>query len=471
MRGTGPAPTSVAQAITGDEGDIVAAEERGEKGRSHAELTYRWDEVADQYESLLPEARRRPVSPRRVVANTAIYQHGTSGSATATRAARRGAARTSTTSRCARCAPAAPAAPSSRAQRTGGRALGPVAGTARAAGGRPARVAVQHRPARAGPQAPARRPRRHGRSSTRTCSTGSSRRTSGCWCRAACAPPTGSSPSRSTRRESLRRMAPGTDVRVVTWAHPGGSDGPGAVPGPQGRAHGRRHRAGEEPGARDRGGRRAAGGHRRRPRAAGDRSGRPGRGGGARPRWPPPILAARGPRARPTCRPRSSTRRTRSSWLLLQPSYDEGFGLPLVEAAQHGLPVVHSGRGAMSRVLPEIDAHGVDAAALRRRDGAAARRAGLVGRRRRRCGPRGRVRPGRLPCGRRGCRRSTCCPRPRDRPPLLDLHDLGLTGRPATSRGPARMAAALLELDGPGSYDIAVTSAAPPEDLSPAAGS
>ncbi len=53
-----------------------------------------------------------------------------------------------------------------------------------------------------------------------------------------------------------------------------------------------------------------------------------------------------------------------SSWLLLQPSYDEGFGLPLVEAARHGLPVVHSGRGAMPRVLPEVDAHGVTSGAL-----------------------------------------------------------------------------------------------------------
>ncbi len=48
-----------------------------------------------------------------------------------------------------------------------------------------------------------------------------------------------------------------------------------------------------------------------------------------------------------------------SSWVLLQPSYDEGFGLPLVEAARHGLPAVHSGRGAMPSVLREVDAGGV----------------------------------------------------------------------------------------------------------------
>jgi glycosyltransferase involved in cell wall biosynthesis len=53
-----------------------------------------------------------------------------------------------------------------------------------------------------------------------------------------------------------------------------------------------------------------------------------------------------------------------SSWLLLQPSYDEGFGLPLVEAAGHGLPSVHSGRGAMPSVLPEVDAGGVTPEAL-----------------------------------------------------------------------------------------------------------
>jgi glycosyltransferase involved in cell wall biosynthesis len=48
-----------------------------------------------------------------------------------------------------------------------------------------------------------------------------------------------------------------------------------------------------------------------------------------------------------------------SSWVLLQPSHDEGFGLPLVEAARHGLPVVHSGRGPMSEIAADGDAGGI----------------------------------------------------------------------------------------------------------------
>jgi glycosyltransferase involved in cell wall biosynthesis len=47
-----------------------------------------------------------------------------------------------------------------------------------------------------------------------------------------------------------------------------------------------------------------------------------------------------------------------SAWVLLQPSLNEGYGLPLVEAAQRGLPVVHSGCGAMSEVLPFCSAGG-----------------------------------------------------------------------------------------------------------------
>ena len=53
-----------------------------------------------------------------------------------------------------------------------------------------------------------------------------------------------------------------------------------------------------------------------------------------------------------------------SSWLLLQPSHDEGFGLPLIEAAARRLPVVHSGRGSMPELVPEVDARGIDAEAF-----------------------------------------------------------------------------------------------------------
>jgi glycosyltransferase involved in cell wall biosynthesis len=41
-----------------------------------------------------------------------------------------------------------------------------------------------------------------------------------------------------------------------------------------------------------------------------------------------------------------------SAWLLMQPSINEGYGLPLVEAAEHGLPAIHSGAGAMTEVAP-----------------------------------------------------------------------------------------------------------------------
>jgi glycosyltransferase involved in cell wall biosynthesis len=41
----------------------------------------------------------------------------------------------------------------------------------------------------------------------------------------------------------------------------------------------------------------------------------------------------------------------REAWALLHPSLDEGFGLPLLEAAGHALPAVHSGRGAMPEVI------------------------------------------------------------------------------------------------------------------------
>lgn len=47
-----------------------------------------------------------------------------------------------------------------------------------------------------------------------------------------------------------------------------------------------------------------------------------------------------------------------SAWCLLQPSLNEGFGLPVVEACQWGLPVVHSGAGALTEVMPSASAQG-----------------------------------------------------------------------------------------------------------------
>jgi glycosyltransferase involved in cell wall biosynthesis len=41
-----------------------------------------------------------------------------------------------------------------------------------------------------------------------------------------------------------------------------------------------------------------------------------------------------------------------SSWVVMQPSINEGYGLPLVEAAEHGIPTIHSGAGAMKEVAP-----------------------------------------------------------------------------------------------------------------------
>ena len=53
-----------------------------------------------------------------------------------------------------------------------------------------------------------------------------------------------------------------------------------------------------------------------------------------------------------------------SAWVLLQPSVNEGYGLPLIEAAQRGLPVVHTGAGAMEEVLPESSVGSTDSSAL-----------------------------------------------------------------------------------------------------------
>ncbi len=158
----------------------------------------------------------------------------------------------------------------------------------------------------------------------------------------------------------LRRMSPGTDVRVVSWAHPGGATT--RVPFPERKVvlmvgatdpvknqvrgieavAGLRGSTGADLGLRVIG---PAGRAEREVRAA---------------------LSAADPRGTWTSRETDVPADVldsayASSWLLLQPSYDEGFGLPLVEAARHGLPVVHSGRGAMPRVLPEVDAHGVGA--------------------------------------------------------------------------------------------------------------
>lgn len=41
-----------------------------------------------------------------------------------------------------------------------------------------------------------------------------------------------------------------------------------------------------------------------------------------------------------------------TSSLLIHPAFDEGFGLPLLEAAARGMPVIHSGRGGMPEVVP-----------------------------------------------------------------------------------------------------------------------
>jgi glycosyltransferase involved in cell wall biosynthesis len=46
------APSELAAVVLADEADPAAAEERGEKARSHAERTYRWDEVAADYADL-----------------------------------------------------------------------------------------------------------------------------------------------------------------------------------------------------------------------------------------------------------------------------------------------------------------------------------------------------------------------------------------------------------------------------------
>jgi len=56
-----------------------------------------------------------------------------------------------------------------------------------------------------------------------------------------------------------------------------------------------------------------------------------------------------------------------SAWVLVQASLHEGYGLPLVEAAQLGLPVVHSGREGMVDILPESSVQSVSAEAFTER--------------------------------------------------------------------------------------------------------
>lgn len=50
---------SVAEAVQADDADPDGAEERGKLGRDHVSVAYRWDEVADQYESMLVEIATR----------------------------------------------------------------------------------------------------------------------------------------------------------------------------------------------------------------------------------------------------------------------------------------------------------------------------------------------------------------------------------------------------------------------------
>lgn len=50
----------------------------------------------------------------------------------------------------------------------------------------------------------------------------------------------------------------------------------------------------------------------------------------------------------------------RDASALLHPALDEGFGLPLLEAASFALPIVHTGRGPMAEVVPQMNAGSVD---------------------------------------------------------------------------------------------------------------
>jgi glycosyltransferase involved in cell wall biosynthesis len=50
--------------------------------------------------------------------------------------------------------------------------------------------------------------------------------------------------------------------------------------------------------------------------------------------------------------------------LLLQPSEDEGFGLPVLEAGERGVPVVHTSAGALREVMPSAGVGSLDREAL-----------------------------------------------------------------------------------------------------------
>jgi len=50
--------------------------------------------------------------------------------------------------------------------------------------------------------------------------------------------------------------------------------------------------------------------------------------------------------------------------LLLQPSADEGFGLPVLEAGERGVPVVHTSAGALKEVMPAAGVKSLDRDAL-----------------------------------------------------------------------------------------------------------
>lgn len=155
----------------------------------------------------------------------------------------------------------------------------------------------------------------------------------------------------------LRRLAPGADVRVLSWPHPTGDRTPVSFASP----HTVLMVGATEPVKNQVAGIQAVAGLRGSTGA--DLLLRVIGPAGRAEREVQEALSAADSTGRWTSRevdvsPEELDAAYASAWLLLQPSYDEGFGLPLVEAAQHGLPVVHSGRGPMSEIAPEGDAGG-----------------------------------------------------------------------------------------------------------------